>query len=401
MEVEKVKKLIFFTLLFALFYGCGQKRDRIERVIEDGVEVVVNHLEPYNIKGKPNILHLEKEFTIDFERDDLKETGIREILGLDVDSGGNIYFIVSRSDADLILKFGAQGNLVLSFGRRGEGPGELIAPRYLRVDESECIQIADNNRKKIYIFEKNGDFIRAISLLSNHRIATLLENGNILVVKNNFNKDIGRGEYPIVLSNADFEEIKMLHPGLWMPNFVLSKRINPLRIYMDYNVLRPSNGLIYVGNYGKGYEFLIYDTEGNLLRKIRKECHRVKVLDQLKEEIENWLTKNLDSFDQYKNKVYFPEFHPPFQFFFLDEENRLYVMTYEQGQGTNNFIYDIFDAEGLFIGRIELDNYGSSPFSVTEILVPLDVVSKNNRLYCLREKESGYKELVVYKMRWE
>ena len=26
---------------------------------------------------------------------------------------------------------------------------------------------------------------------------------------------------------------------------------------------------------------------------------------------------------------------------------------------------------------------------------------KNNHLYCLREKESGYKELVVYKMRWE
>ena len=369
--------------------------------MEDGVEVVLNHLDPSKIKGEPSTLHLEEEFTIDFERDELKETGIREIIGLDVDSDGNIYFIVSRSDADLILKFDGNGSFVLSFGRRGEGPGELIAPRYLRVDESEHIQIADNTRKKIYIFEKNGDFIRAISLFSNHRIATLLENGNILAVKNNFNKDLGRAEYPIILSNENLEEIKMLHPGLWMPNFVLSKRINPLRIYMDYNVLRPSNGRIYVGNYGKEYEFLIYDTEGNLLRKIKKEYHKVKVPDQLKEEIVNWLFKNFDSFDQYKNKVYFPEFHPPFQFFFLDEENRIYMMTYEQGQGTNAFIYDIFSPEGLYIGRIELDNCGSSPFSVTRIPVPLDVVSKNNRIYCLREKESGYKELVVYKMRWE
>jgi len=396
-----MKKFILFMVILSLLFYCKPSKNEVERVMEDGVEVVLNHLDPSKIKGEPSTLHLEEEFTIDFERDELKETGIREIIGLDVDSDGNIYFIVSRSDADLILKFDGNGSFVLSFGRRGEGPGELIAPRYLRVDESEHIQIADNTRKKIYIFEKNGDFIRAISLFSNHRIATLLENGNILAVKNNFNKDLGRAEYPIILSNENLEEIKMLHPGLWMPNFVLSKRINPLRIYMDYNVLRPSNGRIYVGNYGKEYEFLIYDTEGNLLRKIKKEYHKVKVPDQLKEEIVNWLFKNFDSFDQYKNKVYFPEFHPPFQFFFLDEENRIYMMTYEQGQGTNAFIYDIFSPEGLYIGRIELDNCGSSPFSVTRIPVPLDVVSKNNRIYCLREKESGYKELVVYKMRWE
>jgi len=396
-----MKKFILFMVILSLLFYCKPSKNEVERVMEDGVEVVLNHLDPSKIKGEPSTLHLEEEFTIDFERDELKETGIREIIGLDVDSDGNIYFIVSRSDADLILKFDGNGSFVLSFGRRGEGPGELIAPRYLRVDESEHIQIADNTRKKIYIFEKNGDFIRAISLFSNHRIATLLENGNILAVKNNFNKDAGRAEYPIILSNENLEEIKMLHPGLWMPNFVLSKRINPLRIYMDYNVLRPSNGRIYVGNYGKEYEFLIYNTEGNLLRKIKKEYHKVKVPDQLKEEIVNWLFKNFDSFDQYKNKVYFPEFHPPFQFFFLDEENRIYMMTYEQGQGTNAFIYDIFSPEGLYIGRIELDNCGSSPFSVTRIPVPLDVVSKNNRIYCLREKESGYKELVVYKMRWE
>jgi len=396
-----MKKFILFMVILSLLFYCKPSKNEVERVMEDGVEVVLNHLDPSKIKGEPSTLHLEEEFTIDFERDELKETGIREIIGLDVDSDGNIYFIVSRSDADLILKFDGNGSFVLSFGRRGEGPGELIAPRYLRVDESEHIQIADNTRKKIYIFEKNGDFIRAISLFSNHRIATLLENGNILAVKNNFNKDLGRAEYPIILSNENLEEIKMLHPGLWMPNFVLSKRINPLRIYMDYNVLRPSNGRIYVGNYGKEYEFLIYNTEGNLLRKIKKEYHKVKVPDQLKEEIVNWLFKNFDSFDQYKNKVYFPEFHPPFQFFFLDEENRIYMMTYEQGQGTNAFIYDIFSPEGLYIGRIELDNCGSSPFSVTRIPVPLDVVSKNNRIYCLREKESGYKELVVYKMRWE
>ncbi len=396
-----MKKIILLLVSLSLLFYCNPKQDELVKVVEEGVEVIINHLEPYKIEGEPITLHLDQEFSIDFERDDLKETGIREIIGFDVDSDGNIYFIISRSDADPILKFGANGNFILSFGRRGEGPGELMGPRYLRVDELEHIQIADNTRKRIYIFEKNGDLIRTISLLSNHRIATLLENGNILAVKSNFNKDMGRGEYPIILSNADLDEIKMLHQGHWMPNFTLSKRINPLRYYMDFNVLRPSNGRIYVGNYGKGYEFLIYDTEGNLLKKIRKEYNKVKVSEQLKEEIVNGLSKFFDSFEQYKNKVYFPEFYPPFQFFFQDDESRLYVMTYEQGQGSNAFIYDIFNPDGLFKGRIELDNYGSSPFSYAGIPVPLNVVAKSDRLYCLREKENGYKELVVYKMRWE
>jgi len=395
-----MKKLIYLVLILTLFFSCGQKQANVERIIEDGVEVIVNHLEPYKIKGEPSNLNLEEEFIIDFEREDLKETGIKEIIGLDVDYEGNIYLIVSRSYEDLILKFDAKGNFLFSFGRRGQGPGELAAPRYLRVDKFEQIHISDNVRKKLILFEKNGDLIKEISLASNYRIATLLRNGKILAVRGSFNPEEGGGKFPIILCIENFEEIKMLHPGRILPNFTVAKKINGLQIYMDYNVLRTSKGLIYVGNYGKGYEFLIYDTEGNLLRKIRKEYHKVEVPDQLKEDILNWV-KSYPSFEQVKEKVYFPKFYPPFQFFFLDERSRLYVMTYERGKEPDGFMYDIFNPDGIFIGRIELENYGSSPFSFTGIPVALNVVAKNNRIYCLREKEGGYKELVVYKMRWE
>ena len=37
----------------------------------------------------------------------------------------------------------------------------------------------------------------------------------------------------VKIKQEDLEEIKMLHQGQWMPNFTLSKRINPLHIYMD------------------------------------------------------------------------------------------------------------------------------------------------------------------------
>ena len=394
------KKIIYLVLILALFFSCGSEQEKVEKIKEDGVEVIVNHLEPYKIKEEPSNPNLEEELIIDFEREDLKEKGVKEVLGFDVDSEGNIYFIVSRSSEDLILKFDKKGDYLSSFGRRGQGPGELAAPRYLRVDELEQIHISDNVRNKLNLFEKNGDLIKEISLPSNYRITTLLGNGKFLAVKSSFIPEEGGVKFPIILCSEDFEEINMLHPGRILPNFTVAKKINGLQIYIDFNVLRISNRLIYVGNYGNGYEFLIYDTEGNLLRKIRKEYHKVKVPEQLKEDFLNW-GKSFASFELWKGKVYFPKFHPPFQFFFLDEKSRLYVMTYERGKGPNAFMYDIFNPDGLFIGRIELENHGSSPFSITGIPVPLSTVAKNNRIYCLREKESGYKELVVYKMKWE
>jgi len=72
-------------------------------------------------------------------------------------------------------------------------------------------------------------------------------------------------------------------------------------------------------------------------------------------------------------------------------------MTYEKGKNLNEYEYDIFNANNVFVGRISLGNIQEIPLGELE----LDVKARNNRLYCLREKESGYKELVVYKMKWE
>lgn len=396
-----MKKLLPLALILSLFFSCAPKQDRVERILEDGVEVVLNRLEPYKIKSEPSNLFLDEEFIIDFEREDFAKIGITEVIGFDVDSDNHIYVGISRSSEDFIFKFDSKGNFLFSFGRRGQGPGELELPMYLRVNELGQIAVSDFGRKKLCLFEKNGDFIKEISLASNHRMATLLGNGKILVMKGSFNAEEGRIEFPVILCNEDLKEIKMLHQGRSLPNLALAKKINGLEIYIDYNIWRISKGLIYVGNYGKEYEFLIYDTEGNLLRKIRKEYHEVKVSDQIKGIIFNWLKTNFSQFEQLKTKLDFPEFYPPFQFFFLDEKNRLYVMTYEKGKSQKDFIYDIFNPEGIFIGRIELGNYGSLPSSPTKMPIPLNVAAKNNRLYCLKEKENGYKELVVYKMRWE
>ena len=87
----------------------------------------------------------------------------------------------------------------------------------------------------------------------------------------------------------------------------------------------------------------------------------------------------------------------PFQAFFSDDRGYLFVRTFEAGEYPDDAIHDIFNPEGVFIGRKGLNIslrsgiLGQSSYAK----------AKNNRLYCLKEKESGYKELVVYKMMWE
>jgi hypothetical protein len=53
-----MKKHITLILILLIFSNCAQKQEKVEKIMEDGVEVVLNHLEPYKIKGEPIALTL-------------------------------------------------------------------------------------------------------------------------------------------------------------------------------------------------------------------------------------------------------------------------------------------------------------------------------------------------------
>ena len=109
-----------------------------------------------------------------------------------------------------------------------------------------------------------------------------------------------------------------------------------------------------------------------------------------------------DDFQELAKRLYFPPHWPPNRYLFTDDEERLFVMTYERGEDERKYMYDIFNAEGAFIGRMSLGNiqviYIENERYHDE---PKKVLVKGDILYCIKEKESGYIELVVYKMHWE
>jgi len=126
-----MKKVILLMVILSLLFYCNPRQDKVEKIVEDGVEVVLNHLEPYKIKGEPNILHLEEELTIDTEKDEILEVGVTDIKDFDIDSEGNVYFFQEReNDENLVYKFDKKGNFVNTFGK-----GDKVRVRFNSLDK--------------------------------------------------------------------------------------------------------------------------------------------------------------------------------------------------------------------------------------------------------------------------
>ncbi|MCP2518888.1 6-bladed beta-propeller [Candidatus Aminicenantes bacterium AC-335-K20] len=127
-----MKKIIYAFLISLLLIYCVKNQEKVEKTIVDGVEIIVNHLEPYKIKGERIDFILEKEFVIDTENEELAKAGVDLIRDFDVDSEGNIYCV----GKEVIFKFDKKGNFIKTIGRKGQGLGEFLSVLNLRITKA-------------------------------------------------------------------------------------------------------------------------------------------------------------------------------------------------------------------------------------------------------------------------
>lgn len=380
-----MKKLGYLILIFSLSFNCSSKKESVDKIINDEVEIVLNHLEPYKIPGEPANFSLEEMFTIDTENFNITRTGLTDISCFEVDFKGNIYFLrFMPREGNNIFKFDKNGRFVNSFGRTGQGPGEVQYPFHLDIDNQDNIVITDQSKHKLIFFSEDGSLIKEIPLDLGIPFVSCLENGKFLTFGQLI--DSMNSEYiqlSLRLVNSQFEEVKELDRYKRMIA-VRTKRRKGTAPLWCWSVSKRN---VYVGNEERGYEIWVYDLDGNLIRKIKKEYKKVPISEEYKK-------KRIGSTpDILKKMTFFPEFFPPYQSFFTDDRGKLFVMTYEEGENPGEFIIDIFNHEGIFVGRKSLNAWVWNSILWVKI--------KKNLLYCLQEKESGYRKVVVYRMKWE
>lgn len=351
------------------------------------MEVVINHLEPYKISGQSS-LTLEEILIIDTEDDEIAGLGINDIFGFEVNSFGDIFILRNiQGEGDFVFKFDRDGKFIMSFGSKGQGPGEFQNPHHIAIDHRDNILIYDLGSQILHKYNKDGVLVSDYKMSGGETRVTSGPNANLLAMVHLSERDKDK------TLNTQF--LKLINPNLdvlqvidefsfeWRPD-----KPNVVEPMFCWSVSRDN---IYVANEDRGYEIWVHDFNGKLIRKIQKEYKQIPVSENFKNKILKQFPEGMR--EQMSKMVYFPKFHPPIQNLVAGDDGLLLVSTFEEGDNPGENMFDIFNEEGVFTGRISLNIYVWEGH--------LWALIRSDKLYCLEEKETGYKELVVYKMKWE
>jgi hypothetical protein len=393
-ERGELKRSVFIAFASLFLAACSSRIEGPKRIVENGIEVVVNDTGPYLVKGEPHALSLHEEFRIDTESDALSVAGLSDIAAVDADSRGRIYVCQRAKGRDpLIFQFDNRGNFLKSFGRIGQGPGEIQSPYYLRITAKDEIPVFDRSANRLIFLDPDGrlavtkKLLPGINLLPQMGIS-LLENGNILAFYISQREDQKIQMLVAGLFGADFQKIRDLL------EFDASKEPEEYKnIFLEKPVIGVSKAAIYVGWGKAGNDIAVYNLDGRLKRKIRVPFTPVKVSPGSRAEL---LARAPQNHPVRRLKI--PDLFPPFLSLFSDDLGRLYIARFETEKDSGTNLCDIISTDGVLIlraglGYNDLSRYLLEPRSY-------DVVIKNDRCYCVREKPSGFKEIVVYSMSW-
>lgn len=369
--------LLFICLLSSM--NCDS--NHAETFNEGPVEIVNNRVKPDRAKRGENRVILKELFYIDAENPDLMSSGMGAMGEFTIDSKGNFYIISLKGGENFIYKLDRRGAYLGSFGRKGQGPGELELPDNPTVI-GDRIGITDF-MKKYVIYDLNGNLLKEIIFCQPILSADMLSNGRFLVFWSKKGvKTPHYGVKTLSLFDHDFKEIRELE------DYKLYYQDNKLTPFFMW---RTTERNVFVINEERGYEISVYDLEGKLRRKIRKEYLRVSPDDDIREAILGRDARNAGN----HKPGYIPDPMPPMRYFMVDENGRMFVMTYERGMRPGEYIYDVFDGHGSFISRKPLKiSWAGDYFGPKKQLLTKD------RIMFYRESASGFQQLVVYKLIW-
>ena len=263
------------------------------------------------------------------------EDYLYKIRGIAVDQFDNLYILDAGNFR--IVKYNNSGIVVTSFGKKGQGPGELQFPISLKVDEPTS-KLYVNDMYRILIFDFNGKYIDQIRLPKPIGDFIILDENTIL------GKSYGGDE------NSFYAELLKIHTdGLFerfnrYPRTVgllydQKGRISFIATGYEYDVYfaRINNNNFAIG-YSKEYKINVVNRKlENVVRILKKENPL---------EIPGELLKTYPHLKMQKANLFRG---------ILSDENNIYVIRQKKEVGEGGKVnLDIFSLSGRYLREIIL-----------------------------------------------
>jgi len=336
---------------------------------EDGITVVKNPKAP--IYGK-DIFGLKEELTIG-EKEGEEEYMFTRLSAIDVDEKGNIYTLHLREGH--IKVFDNKGKYIKTFGRKGQGPGEMQFPYNIHITPKKEILLNDVRARRLLFYSLDGVFLKQISTAKMTFFLDPKINSMGMIVGSKQILGLIPG-FELLMFDTNFDLIKTI-ATIELPK---PPAINPEMPEFCWEYTKEDN---LIWGIPTKYELQVLNEEGEIIKKIKKDYDPVKITEEEKEV----MTKRFSMEGAPPNiKIELPQNHLVFMNLSIDDEGRLFLGTYEKGRDGEGYYYDVFDSEGKYLTKI--------------LLKAMPQVWKKRNLYTIEEDDEGYQVVKRYKVTW-
>ena len=300
------------------------------------------------------------------------------IGSLDVDAQGRVY--VLDDQANEVRIFDAQGRHVRTFGRPGDGPGEFANVSAIDLSEAGEIWVMQMHKGHLAIFDTTGRYVRGKRSNQADMIRRPYLGGfdwagryNVMIPY------IVDEEYSWALARFDqsllpIDTIPVPRSPLPTRNFELNSNGTVMSMGVPFHgefSWRYSPGGNLWTLLGDRYELAEITAAGTRLRTVTKDHKALPVTAEDRQEIGDnleWFTAQGGEIDW----TLIPTTKPAVESFFCDDEGNLWVRRRTDSSDDEGRLFDIFDAEGRFLGTLRL------PF---ELLTSPEPVVREGILY--------------------
>jgi len=373
--MKKSPASIFIMTLFIIFLQLALAQE-VKIKTEDGVQVVYNPKKPVSIPGTPTNINVQEDLCIGDE-EALEDFIFSQIRSVQVDEEENIYVLDSKEIR--IKVFDKNGKPLRTFGKKGQGPGEIQMPTRMYLTPKKEILIYDQGNRRLSFYSLDGKCLREISTAKYFFSRTIPDSkGNIITQQ-------------LIPGEKVYNEIKKydldLNPVISIASIELERNFRVLNMVtptLNVRIMKNDN---IVWGYPEEYEIFVVSPEGQTIRKIVKDYKPVKITNEEKEK----LTKDAfgDQGIPSGIKVQFPKNYYPYYFIIPGDDERIYVRTYEKDKH-GDFIYNVFNPKGIYIADFTLP------------VIDFLYVIKNKKMYTMVwEDEKGIPVVKRYSITWK